>query len=92
MTRFKTLDIQATLLGKQYYGWNCNIDNLEGTDNRLISVTKSKRQFEVLTFNNSAKIIAELKDDNDVVLMSFSQSKDKRVNIFVNPEVDTRLL
>lgn len=92
MTRFKTLDIQATLLGKQYYGWNRNIDNLEGTDNRLISVTKSKRQFEVLTFNNSAKMIAELKDDNDVVLMSFSQSKDKRVNVFVNPEIDTRLL
>lgn len=92
MTRFKILDIQATLLGKQYYGWNRNIDNLEGTDTRLVNVTKSKSQFKALTFKNSAKIIAELKDDNDVILMSFSQSKDKRVNIFVNPEVDTRLL
>ena len=92
MTRFKTLDIQAALLGRKYYGWNCNIDNLEGTDTRLVNVTKSKSQFKALTFKNSAKIIAELKDDNDVVLMSFSQSKDKRVNIFVNSEVDTRLL
>ena len=92
MTHFKTLDIQATLLGEQYYGWNRNIDNLEGTDTRLVNVTKSKSQFKALTFKNSAKIIAELKDDNDVILMSFSQSKDKRVNIFVNPEVDTRLL
>lgn len=92
MTRFKTLDIQATLLGRKYYGWNHDIDNLEGTDTRLVNVTKSKSQFKALTFKNSAKIIAELKDDNDVVLMSFSQSKDRRVNIFVNPEVDTRLL
>lgn len=92
MTHFKTLDIQATLLGRKYYGWNHDIDNLEGTDTRLVNVTKSKSQFKALTFNNSAKMIAELKDDNDVVLMSFSQSKDKRVNIFVNPEVDTRLL
>lgn len=92
MTCFKTLDIQATLLGRKYYGWNHDIDNLEGTDTRLVNVTKSKSQFKALTFKNSAKMIAELKDDNDVVLMSFSQSKDKRVNIFVNPEVDTRLL
>lgn len=92
MTRFKTLDIQAILLGKKYYGWNCNIDKLEGIDNRLVNVTKSKSQFKALTFNNSAKMIAELKDDNDVVLMSFSQTKDKRVNIFVNPDVDTKLL
>lgn len=92
MRKFKTLDIQATLLGKHYYGWNTEIDKLDGTDNRLVNITKSARQYKVLTMNNDAKLLGELKDDNDETLMSFSKTKDHRVNIYINPSVDVGLL